>query len=170
VDNRLDNKLVEAVCDGDAVAYATLVRRHSAHVFAVCLGILGNVGDAEDLTQETLVRAFNKIQSLRDSQQFSAWTSQIARNLCRDFLRSRKLHRKLLEENRERIVRSRADYPELREALERLPEEHRLPLMLYYFDGQKTESIAEALNLSRAGACTRLCRARKALRKRLEEQ
>jgi RNA polymerase sigma-70 factor (ECF subfamily) len=170
VDNRPDQELVNAIRGGDTAAYATLVRRHSAHIFAVCLGILGNVDDSEDLAQETLVKAFKKIQSLRGGQQFSAWARQIARNLCRDFLRSRKLHRKLLADNREKIVRTPADYPELREALASLPEIHRLPLMLYYFDGQKTDSIAEALNLSRAGACTRLCRARNALRERLEDR
>jgi RNA polymerase sigma-70 factor (ECF subfamily) len=131
---------------------------------------MGNVCDSEDLAQETLVKAFNKIQTLRDSGQFVTWASQIARNLCRDLLRSRKLHRQLLEENQDKLVQPRDEYPELRRALEALPEEHRLPLMLYYFDGQKTDSIAMALNLSQAGACTRLCRARKALRKRLEER
>ena len=170
MENRPDKELVDAIRGGDTAAYATLVRRHSAHIFAVCLGILGNVGDSEDLAQETLVKAFNKIDSLRDRQQFSAWVTQIARNLCRDFLRSRKLHRQLLDENRERLTATPADYPALREALASLPEVHRLPLMLYYFDGHRTDSIAQALHLSRAGACTRLCRARKALRERLEEQ
>lgn len=165
-----DDELVLAAQGGDTGAYGVLVRRHSARVFAVCLAMLGNVGDSEDMAQETLVRAFGRIATLRDNQYFAAWVSQIARNLCRDLLRSRKRHRELLEENQSRVLPPRDDYSHLREALASLPTEHRLPLMLYYFDGRTTRSIAQTLGLSQAGACTRLYRARKALRKILAKE
>lgn len=170
MDSRPDEELIEAIRGGETKAYEALVRRHTARIFALCLGILGNVSDSEDAAQETLVKALNKIQTLQDGSQFAGWISQIARNLCLDLLRSRKRHRELLDQNQERIMPAPGDYSVLQEALEELPEEHRLPLLLFYFDGQKTESVAKALNLSRAGACTRLSRARKALRRKLTSE
>jgi len=170
VEHRSDEEFVETIRGGNIKAYEVLVRRYSARIFAVCLGMLGNVSDSEDIAQEAFMKALDRIKSLRNGQQFGYWISQIAGNLCRDLLRSRNRHRELLAQNRAAIYPEKNDYSDLMEALRALPEEHRMPLMLYYFDGQKTDSIAKALNLSRAGACTRLCRARKALRKRLEEE
>ena len=170
MEDRSDKEFVEAVRGGNIKAYEVLVLRYSARVFAVCLGILGNVCDSEDIAQESFMKALDRIQSLRDGHQFAGWVSQIARNLCRDLLKSRTRHRELLTQNRETVHPTKDDYSDLMETLEALPEEHRLPLLLYYFDGQKTESVAKALNLSRAGACTRLCRARRALRIQLEKE
>jgi RNA polymerase sigma-70 factor (ECF subfamily) len=56
----------------------------------------------------------------------------------------------------------------LSEALARLPEKHRLPLLLFYFDGRDTGGVAEALDITISAAATRLCRARRALRAILE--
>ena len=81
-----DETLVAASREGDRSAYATLVRRHSKRVYAVCMGILGSVTDSEDIFQETFVKGMANIQSLRDDGQFVGWISQIARNLCRDHL------------------------------------------------------------------------------------
>jgi RNA polymerase sigma-70 factor (ECF subfamily) len=62
------------------------------------------------------------------------------------------------------------DHGDLHNALRKLPEKYRLPLMLFYFDGRSSEKLAVELNLTQAGACTRLFRARNALRRILEEQ
>jgi RNA polymerase sigma-70 factor (ECF subfamily) len=167
--DREDEQLVVAICGGDKDAYATLVRRHSARVFAVCLGMLGNVGDSEDAAQEALLKGLTHIHTLRDGRQFGAWVSQIARNHCLDLLRTRKRRRELLQQNGETKTAAETGYTDLEEALERLPDQYRLPLMLYYFDGRDSRTVAAALNISRAGACTRLSRARKELRKLLEQ-
>ena len=60
-------------------------------------------------------------------------------------------------------------FDDLREALSRLPEEHRVPLLLYYYDGKDTRMLAEELGLTQGGACARLYRARHKLRSLLEE-
>jgi RNA polymerase sigma factor (sigma-70 family) len=63
-----------------------------------------------------------------------------------------------------------SEYDDLHSALDKLPEQHRLPLMLFYFDGKSSEKLAEELNLTKAGACTRLFRARNELRRLLAER
>jgi RNA polymerase sigma-70 factor (ECF subfamily) len=162
-----DAVLVERSRKGDRKAYGELVRRHSRRVFAICLGILGNSHDAEDVAQQALVRGFERLATLEKGSEFAAWVAAIARNLCIDFGR-RKRPKEPLEANQPESAATTEAFPDVHEALKRLPEEYRLPLVLYYFDGQSTQKVAGALNISPAGVLTRLSRARRKLRKILE--
>ncbi len=165
-----DEDLVAASREGDRNAYAALVRRHAKKVYAVCVGVLGNVAETEDIFQETFVRGMTNIRTLRDGGQFAAWISQIARNLCRDYLRKQHRRRELLETRPADPEPSRDDFNSLYDALAKLPEKYRLPLMLFYFDGKSADKLADELNMTRAGACTRLFRARNELRKLLDKR
>ncbi|UCH85338.1 MAG: sigma-70 family RNA polymerase sigma factor [Candidatus Latescibacterota bacterium] len=165
-----DEDLVAASREGNKNAYATLVRRHAKKVYAVCVGILGNVTETEDIFQDTFVRGMTQIGSLRDARSFAAWIAQIARNLCRDHLRRQHRHRELIERQAEEPETGGGDFNELHEALAKLPEKYRLPLMLFYFDGKSADRLAEELEMTRAGACTRLFRARNELRKLLAKR
>ena len=162
------------------MAYAGLVRVYSGRVFAICLGMLGNIHDAEDIAQQALLKGFTDIDQLRDSDQFGAWIGRIARNLCLDFIRRRKREQKKAFTKRAAVSESSSPapafptklgggekYPELEDALAKLPRRYRLALMLYYFDGRSTENIAEALQISQAAVYARMSRARKRLRKLL---
>jgi len=170
LDERPDEDLVAASRHGDRTAYATLLRRHAKRVYAVCLGILGGVSDSEDIAQEAFVKGMTGIWALRDGNQFGSWICQIARNLCRDHLRRQSRYRELLNRQSAERELNRSDFSDLHAALAGLPEKYRLPLMLFYFDGKTTEKLAQELDLSQAGACTRLSRARKELRKLLSKQ
>jgi RNA polymerase sigma-70 factor (ECF subfamily) len=165
-----DEDLVAASRRGDWQAYAGLVRRHGKRIYAVCMGILGNVTDSEDVLQETFVRGMTRIDTLRDASQFSSWIAQIARNLCRDHLRTHHRRYDLLRRWTQEPVMPDDDFGDLHSALRRLPEKHRVPLMLFYFDGKSTENLARELNITEAGAYTRLHRARKELRRLLAGQ
>jgi len=165
-----DEDLVAASRGGNKNAYAALVRRHAKKVYAVCVGILGNVTETEDIFQETFVKGMTRIDTLRDAGQFSAWIAQIARNLCRDHLRKQHRHRELLERHSAENETRNEDFNDLHDALARLPEKYRLPLMLFYFDGKSAEKLADELDMTRAGACTRLFRARNELRKLLDKK
>jgi len=165
-----DAELVKASAKGDREAYAALVRRHASRVYAVCLAMLHDPDDSQDMAQETLIKGMTRIRTLRDGTQYAAWITRIAQNLCKDHRRTWSRRRQLLLEQNQ-TVSSHAEYtsPDLSRALAELPEKYRIPLLLYYFDGQSSESLARTLNLSRAGASTRLVRARRALRRLLEK-
>lgn len=163
-----DGFLVSASSHGDREAYASLVERYSRSVFAVCLGILGNVSDAEDAAQDTFIKGFTKLTALRDGERFKAWIMQIARNLCRDYKRKAMVQNRYSAEQSAEESAPQRDFGDLRQALEKLPQKHRLPLMLFYFNGHSAKSVAEVLEISEAGACTRLARARRELRTLLE--
>lgn len=164
----LENKLVASCRTGDASAYTSLVKAHSGRIFAICYGMLGNAHDAEDIAQQTLFRGFANIRQVRRNKNFGAWISRIAKNLCLDFIRKQKRRQGFRLGRVAPSESSPKDYPELERAIAKLPEEYRLALMLYYFDGQSTRSVAEAFKISEGAAQARLSRARKKLRKLLQ--
>jgi RNA polymerase sigma-70 factor (ECF subfamily) len=165
-----EKELIARCRGGDRSAYVPLVRAHSRRVFAICLGRLGNVHDAEDMAQQTFLKGFANIGQIRHDERFGSWIGRIAKNLCIDFIRQQKLRHSSLLEVPESNQNNAKEYPALERALAKLPEDSRLVLMLFYFDGQSTRSIAEVLSISEAAAQTRLSRARQQLRKLLEAE
>jgi RNA polymerase sigma-70 factor (ECF subfamily) len=170
LDDRSDENVVRACQQGDKAAYAVLVKRHYRHVFALCLGVLGNVHDAEDIAQEAMLKGLVKIKKLGRGEQYEAWILQIARNLCIDFLRRRKRVKPLANEQPIQAGQKSQENHELEQAVGRLPQELRLPLTMYYFDGKNAKTIAERLNISHSGACQRIRTARQELHKLLTER
>jgi RNA polymerase sigma-70 factor (ECF subfamily) len=168
LDSVLERKLVASCRRGDKCGYAALVKAYSGRVFAICLGVLGDRDHAEDVAQQTFLKAFTDINELRDSEQFGAWIGRIARNLCIDFLRRQKCRRKGIRRVQVEPGGSR-DYSRLEDAVARLPAKYRIPLMLYYFNGRSTKTLAETLRISEGAVHTRLSRARKRLRKLLDQ-
>jgi RNA polymerase sigma-70 factor (ECF subfamily) len=132
--------------------------------------MLGNRHDAEDVAQQTLLKGLTGINGLRHDEQFGAWISRIARNLCIDFIRKRRRKPSLAARQADPAWPESRDYRELQAALAKLPEESKLTLMLYYFDARSTKNIAAMLDISQCAVQTRLCRARRQLRKLLDAQ
>lgn len=170
MDDRLDENVVRACRQGDSDAYAVLVNRHYRHVFALCLGVLGNVHDAEDIAQEAMLKGLVKIKKLGRGEQFEAWILQIAKNLCIDFLRRRRHIKPLASEQPMQAGKKSQENHELEQAIRRLPQELRMPLVMYYFGKKNAKIIAEKLNISHSGACQRIRTARKELHKLLTER
>lgn len=164
-----DRRLVEACLRGNREAYDDLVKLHATRVYAVCLAIVGAPADAEDLAQEALVTGYTKIASLRDPDRFGAWIATIAANLSRNFVQQRANHERLLAMQADCAGREPERQSNLQNALWKLREELRIPLILYYFDGRSTENIAATLDISPEAVRMRLCRARGELRKLLEK-
>ena len=163
---KTDPELINDARSGDREARTALAEQNANQVFAVCLGMLGNEEDAKDVSQETFLRAFERIDQLKKAGSFRPWLIGIARNLCFDCLRKRKNE----GGNIDTIRKIPEDYRDVHEAITRLPENYRIPLLLYYFDGRSSESVAETLEISRDGVLTRLSRARRELRRLLQQE
>ncbi|MEJ2720176.1 MAG: RNA polymerase sigma factor [bacterium] len=165
-----EKEMVMASLGGDRHAYNRLVSLHSSGVFAVCLGILRHVEDAEDAAQDAFIRGFDRLAQLRGKEQFGPWIRMIARNLCIDHLRRENRRRAAETEHQSESEPDPGpgqDHSDLEDAVMQLPEDLRIPLLVYYFDGRSSESLSKMLNISKAGVLTRLCRARKELRRLL---
>jgi RNA polymerase sigma factor (sigma-70 family) len=169
LDEFSDEILVAAAQRGDKKAYSLLVKGHYRYVFAACLGVFGNVHDAEDMAQDAMLKGFIKIKELRSGEQFGEWIIRIAKNLCVDLIRRRKTAKALLTRQSQAPPARSAAGPDLEEAIGRLPQEYRVPLMMYYFDNKSAKTIAEKLNISHSGVCQRIRAARKQLHRFLSE-
>lgn len=166
----LDESLVRACQRDDKTAYAVLIKRHYRHVFAMCLGMLGNVDDAEDVAQETMLKGLLKIKKLDKAEQFESWILQIARHLCIDFLRRRKSTKAIGIEQPTQPAKQTGENHDLQQAIRRLPQELRMPLTMFYFDGKNAKTIARKLDISHSGACQKIRAARKRLHELLTER
>lgn len=157
MDKRSDKDLVMASCRGDRTAYADLVRRHYNQVFLVCLGVLGNVHDAEDAAQDAMVTGFVRIRQLREGSQFGGWVAKIARNVSINLLRKRQVAGRAVDQRSHAgPPRAESAHEGLQAAVAQLPWDLRLPLVMYYFDGQNVKTVAEKLGISTSGVYLKL--------------
>ena len=170
MDEKLDENSVRTLRQGDKAAYADLVKIHYRSVFTLSLGMLCNVQDAEDATQEAILRGLQNINKLPLDVNFEAWLLQIAKNLCIDFLRRKSKLKAIVAEPSEGSKVLSNENHNLQRALGKLPQELRLPLTMYYFQQKNGKNIAEKLNISHSGACKRIRDARKMLHKILTER
>lgn len=165
-----DKQLVDASRAGDKEAYAALANRHYERVFVTCLGMLGKVHDAEDITQDAMLRGLIRIGTLRDSCQFGSWIVRIARNYCVSHIRRRRYVGQFAGRKSAPPDETLAPYEDLQQAIAKLPPESKLPLVTYYFGGQSVKDVAEKLELSRSAVYQRLRTATKQLHKLLTKQ
>jgi len=177
-----DASLVARVQNGEIDVFEDLVRRHSRRVFGTLAGLVGNMDDARDATQEVFLKAFEHIGTFRGRSKFSTWLTSIAINTGTELLRQRKPLESLEEEDdegfRPRQIESWADNPEqllaaserselVREGVLRLPEKYRIVVLLRDINQLSTEDAAEALGLSIPALKARLLRGRLMLRESL---
>jgi RNA polymerase sigma-70 factor, ECF subfamily len=178
-----DGALVDRVRNGETDAFADLVRHHSRRVFGTLLGILGNVDDARDSTQDAFLKAFQNMESFQGRSKFSTWLTSIAVNTGTELLRRRKPTESLDDCDdelgfRPRQIQSWVDNPEqqvakaqmnelVRRGVLRLPEKYRVAVLLRDVNQVSTEEAAAALNLSIPALKARVLRGRLMLRESL---
>lgn len=160
MNDAVDDNVVRACQQGDRAAYATLVERHYRHVFALCLGMLGNVHDAEDMAQEAMLRGLASIRKLVRHKRFEPWILKIARNLCLDLLRRQKRLKSGAARHRVEHRERTNGKNDLEWAIGELPLELRVPLTMHYFEQKNARNIARRLNISHSLACQRIRAAR----------
>ena len=164
---------VAAALDGDQEAFARLVGRYTGAVFNLCYRMLGSPQDAEDATQEIFLRAYTRLDSYDPARRFSTWILSIGSNHCIDRLRRRRYAWLTLDDvafwlpsggpgpEGNALERERAD--EVQRALQQLPEQYRLVLVLRYWHDLSYDEIAAQVGISESALKTRLHRARKQL-------
>ncbi|HEY2854343.1 MAG TPA: sigma-70 family RNA polymerase sigma factor [Gemmatimonadaceae bacterium] len=171
-----ERDLVERAQRGDAAAYDMLVRRHLGRATAVARRLLGNIEDAEDLVQESFVRALDRIATFDANRAFAPWFYRLLINAG---LNARKARALRAAEPEQREFASRGASPlemterqEIRDrfaaALHALPPRQRLVVAMFEVDGLSTAEIADALGISRETVRWHHHQARQSLRKALE--
>lgn len=174
-----DRDLVRQSLRGYAEAYGELVQAYQQSVFNVCYRMLGERGLAEDLTQDTFIRAHQRLNTFDNERPFGPWIRRIATNLCLNYLKRNQpdtlpIDDELVisetklsinpEKAQEQLERNRV----IRQALLELPPHYRAVIELRHFQDMNYQKIAEALELPVNTAKSHLFRARKLLAKKLE--
>ncbi len=169
-----DRDLILRARRGDAEAYGDLVARHQTSVFNVCYRILHNRADAEDLAQETFIRALDRLHTFDLEREFSPWIRRVAANLCLNHIESHKPGAPLDEERDEDKTQSPGEQVEVKErseqirsALASLPPHYRLVVELRHYQELSYDEIASELNIPLSDVKSHLFRARKLLAEKL---
>jgi len=169
-----DAEAVALVLAGDRSGAAYLIEQYQMDVYTTSLRILANPADAEDVTQDTFLAAFERMSTYRPGQALSPWLRAIARNRAIDVLRRRarapELELPPAAGSVEKIALDRLEAARVRAALNRLPGRDRALLVLRYWEDQPVESVAYSLGMSEGAARVALLRARRALSTLLIEE
>lgn len=176
---RTDQETIHAVRSGELDRFRELIERYEGQVYAVAWSRLGDASLAEEVVQESFIKAYRYLGWLRDPSRFGAWLTRIARGLAINFgiRHRRELNRRerwALDPSR--LASHDGTPPEpsavsdgaLREALADLSATHRECLVLHYLEGHSIQDAAQALGITGGAFKVRLHRARAALRESIE--
>ena len=159
-----------AAIHGDREAFEMIIRAHSRTLFAIAYGILQSREEAEDVVQDSLVKAWKTRWRVRNPEKFPAWLATIARHKAHDVFRRRRtvpLPEQLTEPIEPEPTNAPALDRQLHSALAGLPELHRAALTLRYFEEMDYRTIESTLGLSNGALRGILGRALASMRKRL---
>jgi RNA polymerase sigma-70 factor (ECF subfamily) len=169
-----DRDLIQRAMRGAHDAFGELVMRHQRSVFNVCYRILNERGEAEDLAQETFMRAYDRLHTFDLEREFGPWIRRVAANLCLNYLESRKVNVPFDSERdadpaqrpeTQAEVRERSEY--IRGALASLPPHYRVVIELRHYQELSYDEIATELNIPLSDVKSHLFRARKLLAEKL---
>ncbi|MHC4745014.1 MAG: RNA polymerase sigma factor [Planctomycetota bacterium] len=170
-----DDKLVRAVLAGRKDVYAELYDRYAVLIRAICYDSTRNLAEAQDLAQDVFLRAYEKLEQLRNPERFGKWLVTIARLRGREWRRQKLRNEKRLA--RVGAAQSEVDDPpdegrieQLREKMTQLPERERLALHAFYLQGKSADNACSVMGLSRSGFYRVLDRARKRLQRQLARE
>jgi RNA polymerase sigma-70 factor (ECF subfamily) len=176
-----DHYYIDQVKSGNMSAFSYLVEKYRDMVYGLSLKMLRNAEDAEELAQDTFVKAFQSLGTYRGSSKFSTWLYRIAYNGAISQLRKRKLEVYSLDEQRltdqdELDINSRlteidqeALAANLKKAMETLPEDDQVLITLFYYEDQRMEDIAQITGLTESNVKVKIHRARKKMYGYLKE-
>ncbi|MDQ3134685.1 MAG: RNA polymerase sigma factor [Acidobacteriota bacterium] len=176
-----DLDLAQQSAAGDVSAFETLYRRHFRRVYLLCLRMLGNPAEAEDLTQETFTHLYNKIGSFRGDSAFTTWLHRLTVNQVLMHFRRRKSRPEFTTFDGEtpiQIVRGTenpgkmpiVDRLVLEDAISKLPPGYRSIFVLHDVEGHEHGEIAQMLGISEGTSKSQLHKARLKIRNLIREQ
>ena len=182
-DNGDERALVTRAKKGDMDAFESLVRQHQQTIYSLCLRITGAHQTADDLSQDTFIKAYLALPHFIDGRDFFPWIRRIALNNCFNHLKKKKRERPLAEEEKvarpnflstpnesppESLMREEMER-KFREAYKALPPDQKIIFALRAFENLSYREIAQALSIPTGTVMSRLNRARRKLKLQLAD-
>jgi RNA polymerase sigma-70 factor (ECF subfamily) len=180
-----DSETINSILNGNRDDFKILVEKYQQRIFQIALGFVHDKEDAEDLSQEIFLNAWNSLSKFRGNSSFSTWLHRIAVNACLNQTRKSKgtiLNRisfllekgsiviseiQMIDENPEEIIIKKEHKEWLQRALDSLPENQRSAIVLSKYDDLSQKEIAEIMNLTEGAVEALMQRAKKNLREKL---
>lgn len=160
---------VVAAKKGDKDAFLCLVNENRLNIYRVARGILSNGQDIEDAIQNTIMKAFEKIRTLKNDSLFRTWITRILINECNEILRKNKKINFLNETNTIENYNDSYENMDLTKAINSLSEELRITTVLFYFEDMSVKEISKLINIPEGTVRSRLSRARGILKSIMDE-
>ena len=176
-----DAELIRRTLAGDETSFTMLVKKYHKHVHALAWRKIGDFHIAEDITQETFLKVYKELATLREPDRFPGWLYVIAARRCIAWLRKKRLHTELVEDI-DMVMKGKATYSGyisdvqakttaaaqqavVKQLLSKLQESERTVITLYYFGEMTCEEISKFLGVSANTIKSRLSRARQRLKR-----
>jgi RNA polymerase sigma factor (sigma-70 family) len=176
-----DIELIEQTLAGNQSAYADLVKRHQRFVFTLAMRFTKTREDAEEVAQDSFIKAYRSLQNFEGHSKFTTWLYSIVYTTAMTFLRKKRLDTSSIDDENNAIQvenqgggmdndlaenRSRSHY--LNKAIEQLLPDDALIITLFYKGEQSLEEIAVTLGIEPNNVKVKLFRARQRLKEKLE--
>lgn len=173
----MDEDLVRRARDGDHTAWSILIQQHQEAIFRLAYLLLGDADEAEDVAQETFIRAFRMLERFDTTRPLRPWLLRISSNLAHNHHRGVSRYLAALHRfYQSKLVESSGDEPEQRmearalwQAMRRLDEKDQQVIYLRYFLDLPVPEVAETLNIPSGTVKSRLSRALERLRTVIEQ-
>ena len=173
-----DFEYIDKIKAGNKQAFGFLVEKYKDMVYSITLKILKNPDDAKDVAQESFIKAFEKIDTFKKEAKFSTWLYTLTYRRALYFRRLNKIEsRELIQPE---IEKEQTDFESpikrlnssdqkkyIKKAIDSLPETEGLLVILYYLDENSVKEISEITGLTKSHIKVKLFRARKTLKKKL---
>jgi RNA polymerase sigma-70 factor (ECF subfamily) len=184
---KIDETLVKKAQTGDIKAFEEIFKKTNKRIYNFLLHLSSDSELAADLTQETFIRAFKSLKSLKSNKALVSWLHRIALNLCRDEMKKPRIHAESIDQdsfvddesdddvmeiedwtnNPDKITADKELQSVVRDAISSLPEIHRTVVIMHHIEGIEIDEIARILKIKSGTVMSRLARAREALKRKL---
>jgi RNA polymerase sigma-70 factor (ECF subfamily) len=172
------DQIIRAVKNGDKERYGMIVGMYQQSIFRYIFHMLGQLQEAEDVTQDVFVKGLERLEQYREGTSFRAWLYKIAYHACLNKLRRAQIHDRILRLFSRSMPVFHAEQPdegleynvELREALQRLAPKERHIILLRIVEENRFEEIADQLDISYSAVRKRYERAIKKLKRYLADK
>lgn len=175
IEDRDTTAIVRKAIDGDESSYKALYSNYAKAMYNICLRLLNNKADAEDVLQESFITAFKKLKELKDPSTFGGWLRRIVVNNCNQQGRKVKLSFEELDPGEDMVdedINWINDVPisEVHFAIRNLPDGCRRVFLLYTSENYTHKDIGELLRISESTSKSQYQRAKKLLQQQLKKR
>ena len=171
----IHQEIIDQCREGSQKAQFQLYKLYYRPMYSICMRIINNETEAEDVMQEAFLNAFKKIDTYKGEVSFGAWLKKIIINRSLDHLKKKKVKFEEINEKTNQIIDYQMETKEvnvqvIKDAIQKLPDGYRVVLSLFLIEGYDHEEISEILGISNSSSRTQYLRAKNKLRELLKDK